>query len=100
MSWRQAAEIAETTINAEIAEIAEKTCFLCVLSDLCVDRRVFVVESVVNGRHLPRSQRFEEAPRVLDVKFEVACFDAEKEAVPAGEREPGDVEHGVIRHRE
>jgi len=25
-----------TTINAEIAEIAEKKSFLCVLSDLCV----------------------------------------------------------------
>jgi len=32
-------EIAETTVNAEIAEISEKTKQLGDLRDLCVDRR-------------------------------------------------------------
>src|SRR5690348_2068710 len=64
---------------------------------------IFAVErrrSVRNGRHLPRTERLEIAPRVLEIELRVARLDAEEEPVPAREREPRDVEHRMIRLRQ
>src|SRR6478672_3577128 len=66
---------------------------LCELPTLCV-------LLVGNGRDLPRLERFEEAARRFDVELRIPRFNAEKEPVAAGEREPRQVENRVIRLRQ
>src|SRR5215218_10060340 len=51
---------------------------------------------IVNGRDLPRSQRFEEAARALDVELRIARLDAQEEPVAAGQCEARHVEDRVI----
>src|SRR6266478_3654151 len=101
MSRRQPMENAEKMINAEIAEIAEKTFpgLLGDLCDLCVEYRLPDL-SRLNGAHLPRAERLQKRPRGIEIELAVPRFDAEKEPVAARERESLDVEHGVIRHRQ
>src|SRR5262245_8363328 len=59
-----------------------------------------VQESIVNDGHLARSQRLEKAPRGVEIEPAISGLDAEKETVPARQRETRHVEHGVIRHRQ
>src|SRR3954453_15474680 len=95
MSRRQPAPArAITTINAEIAERAERFC-----SAVSAGSALYV-GLIGNGRDLPRLERFEEVARRVDVELRIDRLDAEKEPVAAGEREPGQVEHRVIRLRQ
>src|SRR3954447_19447537 len=96
MSWRQPAPAKViTTINAETAETAEKRVSAC---SAC--SALYVVGLVRDSGHLPRLERFQEVARRVDVELRIRRFDAEKEPVAAGEREPRQVEDRVIRLRQ
>src|SRR4029079_9330091 len=97
MSWRQPIppSVSATTINAEHAERAEN-----VFSADSASSAFDVVVSVRNGRDLPRVQGLEKAPCLVDVELHMPRFDAQKEAIAAGQRETRDVEHRVIRLRQ
>src|SRR6516162_5257275 len=71
MSCRQAREIIETTINALL---------------------------FINDGHLSGSQRLEKTSRGVEIELWIFRLDAEKEAVPARQREPRHVEDRVIGH--
>src|SRR5262249_55986695 len=101
MSWRHpeaTIDAAITRKTAENAEHAEKK-FSAVSARSAV-MTVITCRSVRNGRHLSRLQRFQEPARLLEIELRIAGLDAEEEAVAAGEREPGHVEHRVIGHRQ
>src|SRR4051812_38190395 len=97
MSWRQPAptSASATTINAEHAERAEN-----VFSADSASSAFNVVGSIGNCGDLPRVQGLEKVPRLVDVELHILRFDAQEEAIAAGEREARDVEHGVIRLRQ
>src|SRR5215470_3437590 len=99
-----------TTINTEIAEIAESFSHRAPsdLCDLCVDRCArraprlcdSVTMSKIHSGNVTRVQPDEKLARRLVVELPVFRFDHEEEPAAAGQREPLDVEHGVIRHRQ
>src|SRR4051812_28937044 len=91
MSWRQPG----TTINAKTAKTAKKICFAS-----SAGFAFNVVRSIGNCGDLPRVQGLEKVPRLVDVELHILGFDAQEEAIAAGEREARDVEHGVIRLRQ
>src|SRR5690349_11690706 len=102
MSCRHADENAETVINTEITEIAEKTTcdgFLRDLCALCVDDRLCVL-SALNGGYLPRKLRLEERPGAGEIELFVSRFDAQEKPIACGKRESRDVEDRMKRHRQ
>src|ERR1044071_1578847 len=95
MSWRQPPK---RRTNAKDAKHAKKffTREFLAFATFAFERFLLIR----NGRHLSRTERFQIAPRLLDVELRVARLDAQEEAVAAGEREPRHVEHRGIRLRQ
>src|SRR5436190_22021861 len=132
MSCRHAAPLSteSTTINAEAAELAEKSlsadtvkkpltaetaefaekkalrilgvlCVLCGRTALCFTRSLVLPPLLVcNGRHPPRAERFEKPASRLEIELRVCRLDAQEKTVAARQREAGHVEDRVIGHRQ
>src|SRR5258706_7358002 len=64
--------------------------------DPATARKTTINPLVLNGRDLPRVERFEEVARAFDVELRILRLDAQKETVAACQREPRHVEDGVI----
>src|SRR5690349_4610843 len=88
MSWRQPAPIS--------AAVMMKRHHAAGKADGVRERRPLIG----NGGHLPRSERLQKRARAFQIELGVSRFDAQEEAVAAGEREARNVEHRMIRLRQ
>src|SRR5579872_5179909 len=53
---------------------------------------------VRNFGYLARAQGLEELGRIVTIEQRVVSFDADKKSITRCEGEPGNIEHGMIRH--